>query len=140
EDIQQIVRDLRGQGIGILVTDHRVREVLTITDRSYLIKGGRVRTHGTPQQIIHDPIAINEYLGSSFTDDRLGQPAPNLVAPQQPAESIHRVVEQEKVHRLIDRLRTTNHPAAAAELLQRGRAAVPALLEALERRDAELRR
>jgi lipopolysaccharide export system ATP-binding protein len=139
EDIQQIVRDLRGQGIGILVTDHRVREVLTITDRSYLIKGGRVRTHGTPQQIIHDPIAINEYLGSSFTDDRLGQPAPNLVAPQQPAESIHRVVEQEKVHRLLDRLRTTDHPAAAAELLQRGREAVPALLEALERRDVELR-
>jgi lipopolysaccharide export system ATP-binding protein len=139
EDIQQIVRDLRGQGIGILVTDHRVREVLTITDRSYLIKGGLVRTHGTPQQIIHDPIAINEYLGSSFTDDRLGQPAPHLLASP-PAESIHRVVEQEKLHRLIDRLRTTDHSAAAAELLQRGREAVPALLEALERRDVELRR
>src|ERR687883_1986259 len=67
-DIQQIVRDLRAQGIGILVTDHNVRETLKITDRSYLIKDGKVRTHGTPHEIIHDPIAINEYLGTSFID------------------------------------------------------------------------
>src|SRR5262249_8034051 len=56
-DIQDIVRDLRRQGIGILLTDHNVREALKITDRSYLIKDGTVRTHGTPQQIIHDPVA-----------------------------------------------------------------------------------
>src|SRR6266566_7182878 len=70
-DIQQIVRDLRNQGIGILLTDHNVRETLKITDRSYLIKDGEVRTHGTPQQISHDPIAINEYLGTGFTEDLL---------------------------------------------------------------------
>src|SRR3989442_12434110 len=58
-DIQEIVRDLRSQGIGMLLTDHNVREALKITDRSYLIKAGKVRTHGTPQQIIHDPIATN---------------------------------------------------------------------------------
>src|SRR5437588_4178812 len=50
-DIQQIVRGLREQGIGILVTDHRVREILMVTDRSYLIKAGKVLTSGTPQQI-----------------------------------------------------------------------------------------
>jgi hypothetical protein len=49
-------------------------------------------------------------------------------------------VEQEKVHRLIERLKTDDHAAAAAELVQRGPVAVPALLEALERRDVELRR
>src|SRR5919201_6654093 len=70
-DIQQIVRDLRAQGIGILVTDHNVRETLKITERSYLIKDGQVRTHGTPRQIINDPIAINEYLGTSFIEDGL---------------------------------------------------------------------
>jgi lipopolysaccharide export system ATP-binding protein len=140
EDIQQIVRDLRQEGIGILVTDHRVREVLMITDRSYLIKAGKVRTHGTPQQIIHDPIAINEYLGSSFTEDTLGRvPAP-LPSPPKSAEAIHLVVEQEKVHRLIDRLRTSEFPTAAAELFHRGPSVVPALLEALERRDVEMRR
>src|SRR5579872_7407595 len=74
-DIQQIVRDLRQQGIGILITDHRVREILMVTERSYLIKGGKVRTHGTPQQIIHDPIAISEYLGTSFSDDPLSHAA-----------------------------------------------------------------
>ncbi len=140
-DIQQIVRDLRQQGIGILITDHRVREILMVTDRSYLIKGGKVRTHGTPQQIIHDPIAISEYLGTSFSDDPLAHAghAPAQAAPP-PAETIHHVVEQEKVHRLIDRLRTTDHAAAAAELVQRGPSVIPALLEALERRDVEMRR
>ena len=64
EDIRQNIRDLAHQGIGILLTDHNVREVLKITDRSYLIKDGQVVTHGTPQQLIHDPIAINEYLGT----------------------------------------------------------------------------
>jgi lipopolysaccharide export system ATP-binding protein len=141
EDIQQIVRGLRDQGIGILVTDHRVREILTITDRSYLIKGGRVVTKGTPQQIVRDPIAISEYLGNSFTEDSLGRSASAPAEPEPaPADqAIHQVVEQEKVHRLIDRLRG-NEPAAADELLQHGPGAVPALLEALERRDVELRR
>src|SRR5262249_44948132 len=75
-DIQQIVRDLRGQGIGILVTDHNVRETLKITDRSYLIKDGVVRCHGTPHEIIHNPIAISEYLGASFDDGPLAGPPP----------------------------------------------------------------
>ncbi len=72
EDIQKIVRDLRNQGIGILVTDHRVREILSITDRSYLIKNGKVVTHGSPQEIIRDPVAIQEYLGNSFNNDTFG--------------------------------------------------------------------
>jgi lipopolysaccharide export system ATP-binding protein len=140
EDIQQIVRGLRDQGIGILVTDHRVREILTITERSYLIKGGKVVTKGTPQEIIRDPIAISEYLGNSFTDDRLGRTTPlTTESPPTPIQAIHQVVEQEKVHRLIDRLRA-NDPAAIDQLLQHGADAIPALLEALERRDVELRR
>jgi lipopolysaccharide export system ATP-binding protein len=138
EDIQQIVRGLRDEGIGILVTDHRVREILTITDRSYLIKGGRVVTHGTPQQIIRDPIAISEYLGNSFTEDTLTRAGAAMAEPP-PIQAIHEVVEQEKVHRLIDRLQGGD-PLAVSELLQHGPGAVPALLEALERRDVELRR
>lgn len=152
-DIRQIVRELARQKIAILVTDHNVRETLKITDRSYLIKDGRVRTHGSPQQIIHDPIAINEYLGTSFIDDGLGGPPPApapavpvaspLPAPEPgpPAEeAVHLVLEQEKVHRLIEALKGPEHAAAAADLIRRGRSVVPALLEALERRDVELRR
>jgi lipopolysaccharide export system ATP-binding protein len=138
-DIKDIVRKLRDQGIGILITDHQVREVLTITDRSYLIKGGTVRTHGTPQQIIRDPIAIADYLGDGFSDERIG--SSEMRTMERPAgESISLVVEQEKVHRLIDRLRTDDFESAARELVQRGVSVVPALLEAMERRDVEMRR
>ncbi len=71
-DIQQIVVALRKTGIGVLLTDHNVREALRITTRSYLIKDGKVRTHGTPIEIINDPIAIQEYLGTGFNDNVLG--------------------------------------------------------------------
>jgi lipopolysaccharide export system ATP-binding protein len=138
-DIQQIIRDLRKQGIGILITDHRVREILTVTDRSYLIKHGKVIVQGTPQHIINDPVAIAEYLGNSFAEDNFGRP-PGPPAEARAEEAIHEVVEQEKVRRLIDRLRTNEGAAAAEELRRRGPAAVPALLEALERRDVEMRR
>jgi lipopolysaccharide export system ATP-binding protein len=143
-DIQGIIRDLRRQGIGILITDHRVREILTVTDRSYLIKGGKVIVHGTPPEIIRNPTAIAEYLGNSFAEDNFGQQGlPAAFAPSAaaaPAAAIHHVVEQEKILRLIERLRTGEAAAAAVELAQRGHSAVPALLDALERRDVELRR
>jgi ABC-type multidrug transport system ATPase subunit len=140
-DIQQIVLDLRRQGIGILLTDHNVREALKITDRSYIIGEGKVQTHGTPQQIIHNPIAIAEYLGTSFSDTSIGPtPTPTpLPAEQPPEEVVHLVLEQEKVHRLIEHLKS-DYAAAAGELAQCGRDAVPALLEALTRRDVEMRR
>jgi lipopolysaccharide export system ATP-binding protein len=139
EDIQTIVRGLREQKIGILVTDHRAREILSVCDRCYLIKGGKVLTHGTPQQIIRDPVATQAYLGNSFADDGLGgRPVITHITTEKPA-ALHQVVEQEKVHRLIDRLRMGD-PLAAAELVARGPAVVPALLQALERRDVELRR
>jgi lipopolysaccharide export system ATP-binding protein len=139
-DIQQIVRDLRDQGIGILITDHNVRETLKITERSYLIKDGQVIVHGTPHQIVNDPVAIQAYLGAGFNDNPFATPAG---APQQavkpPEVAVKQVVEQEKVHRLIERLRTDDHTAAAVELLQRGPEVVPALIEALERRDPDMR-
>jgi lipopolysaccharide export system ATP-binding protein len=150
-DIRQIVRDLRNTGIGVLLTDHNVREALKITDRSYLIKDGKVRTHGSPHQIIHDPIAINEYLGQGFNDDFLLQtPATGQEASAAPASApprpapeeklgVHQVLEQEKIHRLIERLHSDDNFAATKELLERGTAAVPGLLEALERRDVDMR-
>jgi lipopolysaccharide export system ATP-binding protein len=137
-DIQQIVRDLRQQGIGILLTDHNVREALKITDRSYLIKDGTVRTHGTPHQIIHDPIAIAEYLGAGFNDNTL--PGPTTLPPRPAEPAVHLVLEHEKIHRLVEALKTREQPQAAGELVHYGQAALPALLEALERRDVELRR
>jgi lipopolysaccharide export system ATP-binding protein len=148
DDIQKIIRGLREEGIGILVTDHNAREILKVTSRVYLITKGKVRAHGTPHQIVNDPIAIEEYLGESFAADGINLggglgiiPAAALPPPAPaPSEGIHAIVEQEKIHRLIDRLKTADQPAAAAELLQRGSSVIPALLEALERKDVEMRR
>jgi lipopolysaccharide export system ATP-binding protein len=134
EDIRRNIRELATQGIGILLTDHNVREVLKITDRSYLIKDGRVVTQGTPQQLIHDPIAINEYLGTTFTDNTFGGAA---VAP--PPPPIANGVDVD-VRRIIDALRSENtRPAAVQELLMRGPASVPPLTDALDRREPDLR-
>ncbi|MCX7642453.1 MAG: LPS export ABC transporter ATP-binding protein [Armatimonadetes bacterium] len=66
EDLQRIITQLKQRGIGILITDHNVRETLKITDRSYIISEGVIRTHGTPQEIVNDPIARRYYLGESF--------------------------------------------------------------------------
>jgi lipopolysaccharide export system ATP-binding protein len=150
-DIRQIVRDLRDTGIGVLLTDHNVREALKITDRSYLIKDGKVRTHGSPQDIVTDPIAINEYLGQGFNDDFLLPPQRTPLSPpgkgvvgegrgaggQEPA--VHQVLELEKIHRLIESLKTSDQADAVKELMERGRAAIPGLMEALERRDVDMR-
>src|SRR5262249_39272252 len=100
----------------------------------------KVVTKGTPQQIIKDPVAINEYLGNSFTQTVLGSGMPPLPEKKEEDKVVFEVVEQEKVHRLIERLKTDDHAAAAAELVQRGAVVLPALLETLERRDVEIRR
>ena len=65
-DVQQIIADLKKKGLGILLTDHSVRETLTITDRSYLIYEGKVLTHGTSDFLINDAEARQFYLGERF--------------------------------------------------------------------------
>lgn len=143
-EIRTIIKDLRLHGIGVLCTDHNVREALRITTRSYLIKDGKVRTHGSPTEIIHDPIAIKEYLGSGFHDESLG----DSDGSQQPP-MIHTKVDfigtkkpaptNDNAMGLIEKLKTAEHVAAAAELIERGTAVVPMLLAALDRPDVELR-
>lgn len=67
EDIQRIVRDLREKdGLAILITDHSVRETLTITDRAFLIHDGRVILEGPSDELVNDPIARKYYLGEDF--------------------------------------------------------------------------
>jgi lipopolysaccharide export system ATP-binding protein len=65
-ELQGIIRKLRGLGIGVLLTDHNVRETLAITDRSNIIDEGRVRRSGHPEEIIADPQVRERYLGSNF--------------------------------------------------------------------------
>jgi lipopolysaccharide export system ATP-binding protein len=63
DSIQEIIRDLRDDGIAILITDHQVRETLEITDRSYVIRAGKVLCHGTPEEVTSHPEAIAVYFG-----------------------------------------------------------------------------
>lgn len=64
--IQEIIRDLCESGIAILITDHNVRETLAITDRSYVLRDGRVLCHGKPHEVIHHPEAKKYYFGDSM--------------------------------------------------------------------------
>jgi lipopolysaccharide export system ATP-binding protein len=68
-DIQQIILGLKERGIGILLTDHSVRETLSICDRSYIINEGTVLTSGTSEDLVNDPIARKIYLGETFRGD-----------------------------------------------------------------------
>jgi lipopolysaccharide export system ATP-binding protein len=69
EDIRRNIRELADSGIGILITDHNVREVFRTADRVYLITEGEVVTKGTPHELLNDEIAIKAYLGRSFEED-----------------------------------------------------------------------
>ncbi|CAM5515061.1 Lipopolysaccharide export system ATP-binding protein LptB OS=Afipia felis OX=1035 GN=lptB_1 PE=3 SV=1 [Afipia felis] len=65
-DIQQLVRHLTNRGIGVLITDHNVRETLGLTDRAYIVYAGEVLTEGQPEEIVNDPDVRRLYLGEEF--------------------------------------------------------------------------
>jgi lipopolysaccharide export system ATP-binding protein len=65
-DIQAMIRQLRDRGLGILITDHQVRETLAIVDRAYIMNDGRIEVSGTAQDVLDSPIAREFYLGQSF--------------------------------------------------------------------------
>ncbi len=66
-DIQQLVRHLTSRGIGVLITDHNVRETLGLIDRAYILHAGEVLTHGRASDIINNPDVRRLYLGEGFT-------------------------------------------------------------------------
>ena len=68
-EIQGILRDLKGQGVGVLLTDHNVRETLSITDRTYIMDEGKIWIHGHPRDIVQNEEARSRYLGHEFRLD-----------------------------------------------------------------------
>jgi len=178
EDIRRNIRELANSGIGILITDHNVREVFRTADRVYLITDGQVVTQGTPHQLVNDEVAIKAYLGRSFEEDgftshlvtRIGvfddrkdgsAQAPlqmttaaasscaktdrSLTITPPPAGPLDGVagaiLEGERIQCVIEQLIDDRAlKAATLELVKRGDAAIPKLVEALERRDPLLRR
>jgi lipopolysaccharide export system ATP-binding protein len=65
-EAQEIIRELRNKGLGILLTDHNVRETLSITDRAYLVADGQILISGTADELVNDPRARQIYLGEKF--------------------------------------------------------------------------
>jgi lipopolysaccharide export system ATP-binding protein len=66
-DLQKIIFDLKNSGIGVLITDHNVRETLSVTDHAYIMNDGRIFRAGTPEQLGSDPEVKRVYLGESFS-------------------------------------------------------------------------
>ncbi len=66
-DLQRIISSMKARGIGILITDHNVRETLNITDRAYIINDGKILRDGSPQELTCDDEVKKIYLGASFT-------------------------------------------------------------------------
>ncbi|MES2221912.1 MAG: LPS export ABC transporter ATP-binding protein [Acidobacteriota bacterium] len=66
-DLQEIIFDLKTSGYGVLITDHNVRETLTVTDRAYIINEGKIFRTGTPEELGQDPEVRRVYLGEGFT-------------------------------------------------------------------------
>ena len=66
-DCQELIKELKDMGLGILLTDHNVRETLTITDRSYIMFEGQILISGTREELINDPRAREIYLGEGFS-------------------------------------------------------------------------
>jgi lipopolysaccharide export system ATP-binding protein len=66
KDLQEIIRDLSRSGIGVLITDHNVRETLTVTDRAYILRNGKIFRKGRPDELSNDPEVRRVYLGDHF--------------------------------------------------------------------------
>ena len=155
-DIKNIILDLKKQNIGILITDHQVREVLQVADRGYIIYEGKVIAKGTPAELARDKTAVELYIqhtidGLKFTQQHGSSATPAATTPSNTRASaataataaypsLSEIVLQARLRALLDRLRTNEFQHAAAELLQHGPVAIGPLVEALAWHDGEMRR
>ena len=82
EELQEEVRRLATEGIAMLVTDHNVQQTLRICDRAYIIHEGKNLRHGTPREIINDPMVREAYLASTFRGDEFDDHHAELIVNQ----------------------------------------------------------
>ena len=108
QNIQQIIRDLRTDGISILITDHQVRETLQITDRSYVVHKGTVLCQGAPSVVLANPLAREHYFGSGMDAGITSLPPPPPVTRSEP------IVVRTSTSKPVEPKRTK--PVAAAAL------------------------
>jgi ABC-type multidrug transport system ATPase subunit len=102
EELQLIIRQMKERGLGVLITDHSVRETLTVTDRSYIIHEGKVMISGTAEELVNSPRARELYFGERFyyqhvypdaesdADDQLDEVGVTESAGASPEDSVRR--------------------------------------------------
>ena len=73
QELQTEIRNLKTRGISILLTDHNVRETLSVTDRSYIIDNGKVLREGPPRDLVKDELVRRTYLGQTFKGDEFDE-------------------------------------------------------------------
>ena len=82
-EIQDIILQLRGEGIGVLLTDHNVHDTLSVTDRSYIIASGKIEAAGTPEELLNNPRARELYFGDKLQIDHLYRPDAGKEEPEE---------------------------------------------------------
>ncbi len=98
--IQKIIRSVKAQGLGVLITDHNVRETLAITDRAYIIREGRILVSGTAVELANNPDARKYYLGEAYRTGFENEQTAAEVAKakiEEEADSL-KMAEEEKLH------------------------------------------
>src|SRR5262245_55451314 len=117
-DIKSIIRTLRDQNIGILITDHQAREILTVADRIYLIHQGQVFVEGTPAEVAGNEEAIRTYLGHTAEGLMFdGVPAMSAGGRAAPRPTLRGAVQEARLAALLEALRGQQAVRAAQELL-----------------------
>ena len=149
QDIQKLIRKLRDDGIGVLITDHQVAETLKITDRSYLVNAGKMLVQGTPREIVANADARRVYLGDGFHLENDAAPLAAAVSAEAPplanafrtppAGALRALLDSEDLHDWIAQLGTAQAEAAAQRIRTRGVAAIEPLCHALGRNDPHVR-
>lgn len=90
EELQEVIYQLKDHGLGILITDHSVRETLQVTDRSYLIYEGKVELSGSAEELVNDPRAREVYLGKRFYMDMTPDERREKTAGEKDEEKINK--------------------------------------------------
>ncbi len=144
--IQDIIRDLRKTGIGILITDHQVRETLQITDRSYVIRSGTVLCHGTPEEVTSNPEAREYYFGDidfGLRGPHRPERRPRSAASARPARPARRRVDardrddrydEDRERRAYDRSERRDPPPEPHGMKKAARKVLPFLAKLRRRR------
>jgi len=126
-DIQKMIKNLRSAGYGILITDHNVRETLSITDRAYLIHEGKIVVDGAPNEITESELARKFYLGENFTwgeplkpiEDETYVIADKKYASNGAVNNVHAITDEEweSVAIYFEKKQKTGRPAKNSRVL-----------------------